>query len=76
MTCAAMYAAIPLTGWQQSNYSSLIPSGSPEGFGVCYARIDQNGTVVNANGQAKQDLLIESGIVRQLGNNISAAAPV
>lgn len=31
----------------------------------------KNGTVVNADGQAKQDLLIESGIVRQLGNNIS-----
>ncbi|MGK3683972.1 hypothetical protein ACSLPA_13990, partial [Escherichia coli] len=25
----------------------------------------KNGTVVNADGQAKQDLLIESGIVRQ-----------
>lgn len=53
----------------------LFPSGSPEGFGVCYARIDQNGTVVNADGQAKQDLLIESGIVRQLGNNISPQLP-
>ena len=35
----------------------------------------KNGTVVNADGQAKQDLLIESGIVRQLGNNISPQLP-
>ena len=32
VTCAAMYAAIPLSGWVLNNYSSLIPSGSPEGF--------------------------------------------
>ncbi len=31
----------------------------------------KNGIVVNADGQAKQDLLIESGIVRQLGTDIS-----
>lgn len=35
----------------------------------------KNGTVVNADGQAKQDLLIESAIVRQLGNNISPQLP-
>ena len=35
----------------------------------------KNGTVVNADGQAKQDLLIESGIVRQLGSNISPQLP-
>ncbi len=31
-------------------------------FGVCYARIEKNGIVVNADGQAKQDLLIETGL--------------
>ena len=35
----------------------------------------KNGTVVNADGQAKQDLLIESGIVRQLGTDISPQLP-
>ncbi len=31
-------------------------------FGVCYARMIKNGTVVNADGQAKQDLLIRAGL--------------
>ena len=35
----------------------------------------KNGIVVNADGQAKQDLLIESGIVRQLGTDISPQLP-
>lgn len=35
----------------------------------------KNGIAVNADGQAKQDLLIESGIVRQLGTDISPQLP-
>lgn len=35
----------------------------------------KNGTVVNADGQAKQDLLIESGIVRQLDTDITPQLP-
>ncbi len=34
----------------------------------------KNGLVVNADGQAKQDLLSESGIVRQLGTDITPLA--
>ncbi len=41
----------------------LFPPVRRRVFGVCYARIDQKRHVVNADGQAKQDLLIESGIV-------------
>ncbi len=31
-------------------------------FGVCYALLIKNGTVVNADGQAKQDLLLKAGL--------------
>lgn len=35
----------------------------------------KNGILVNADGQAKQDLLIESGIVRQIADNITPPLP-
>lgn len=35
----------------------------------------KNGTVVNADGQAKQDLLIENGLISQLADEISVEQP-
>ncbi|MEX3019752.1 dihydropyrimidinase [Kluyvera sp. STS39-E] len=35
----------------------------------------KNGTIVNADGQAKQDLLIENGLISQLADNITVEQP-
>ncbi len=35
----------------------------------------KNGTIVNADGQAKQDLLIENGLISQLANEITVEQP-